>query len=166
MLTKEEILNSGRFTEDDLIICADCLDEYGEYTSMALLGYSAEDLREMAQILEDRKNKKLLAADSGIIQASSEYVENLVNRLKQLEEALPSHSGEKKPDGVLLLSEIAETLEGFKQRYLNGVNARYQGDDADDAIICPICGCEVARNDDYEEMKPHYCPDCGTKLIY
>lgn len=31
---------------------------------------------------------------------------------------------------------------------------------------CPFCGYEVARNDDYEEMRPKHCPECGTKLTY
>jgi len=25
---------------------------------------------------------------------------------------------------------------------------------------------EIARNDDYEEMRTPHCPQCGTKLIY
>lgn len=46
------------------------------------------------------------------------------------------------------------------------VYVNYQGDDEMDGIECPICKYEVARNDDYAEMRPKYCPECGTKLIY
>lgn len=59
-----------------------------------------------------------------------------------------------------------ETLETLKNKFVTGMNVHYQGDDADDAIECPICGYEVARNDDYEEIRPEHCPKCGTKLIY
>ena len=46
------------------------------------------------------------------------------------------------------------------------MNVNYQGDDADDGIECPVCKWEVARNDDYECVKPKHCPNCGTRLIY
>lgn len=46
------------------------------------------------------------------------------------------------------------------------LSVHYQGTDADDGIECPFCGYEVARNDDYIETRPKYCPECGTKLIY
>lgn len=54
----------------------------------------------------------------------------------------------------------------MKKRYMEGIPVHYQGDDADDGIECPVCGYEVAQNDDYDYMKPKHCPECGTKLIY
>ncbi len=33
-------------------------------------------------------------------------------------------------------------------------------------IECPFCGYEVARNDDFDEIRPEHCPKCGTKLLY
>lgn len=62
--------------------------------------------------------------------------------------------------------EALESVEEIKQKFIDGMDVRYQGDDADDAIECPCCGYEVARNDDYHEMRPKHCPECGTKLIY
>lgn len=41
-----------------------------------------------------------------------------------------------------------------------------EGDDEMDGILCPLCKCEVARNDDYPEMRPKHCPECGCKLSY
>ena len=29
-----------------------------------------------------------------------------------------------------------------------------------------IANMKDARNDDYAEMRPKHCPECGTKLIY
>ncbi len=62
--------------------------------------------------------------------------------------------------------DALESAEALKNRFIDGMNVHSQGDDADDAIECPFCGYEVARNDDYEEMRPKHCPKCGTKLIY
>ena len=42
----------------------------------------------------------------------------------------------------------------------------YEGQDESDSILCPYCKEDVARNDDYEEMKPKHCPECGCKLKY
>lgn len=62
--------------------------------------------------------------------------------------------------------DALESAEALKNRFIDGMNVHSQGDDADDSIECPFCGYEVARNDDYEEMRPKHCPECGTKLIY
>lgn len=64
------------------------------------------------------------------------------------------------------LREASESVRSMKERYIDGMVVHYQGDDADDGIECPFCGCEVARNDDYDDMKPKHCPECGTKLLY
>ena len=50
--------------------------------------------------------------------------------------------------------------------HLDGMNVTYTGNDESDGILCPICGYEVARNDDYLEMYPKHCPECGCKLLY
>lgn len=50
--------------------------------------------------------------------------------------------------------------------HLDGMNVTYTGDDESDSILCSICGYEVARNDDYLEMRPKHCPECGCKLLY
>lgn len=36
---------------------------------------------------------------------------------------------------------------------MDGIPVHYRGDDADDKIECPVCGYEVASNDDYGDMK-------------
>ena len=59
-----------------------------------------------------------------------------------------------------------EGEEQLKDRYMLGKKVHSQGDDESDGIECPFCGYEVARNDDYDSMKPKYCPECGTKLLY
>ncbi len=51
-------------------------------------------------------------------------------------------------------------------QYKQGIPVKRQGNDADDAIECPVCKWEVARNDDFIGMRPKHCPECGTKLIY
>lgn len=62
--------------------------------------------------------------------------------------------------------EAIESIQPIKSRFVDGREVNYQGDDADDDIECPFCGYEVARNDDYPEIRPKHCPECGTKLIY
>ena len=62
--------------------------------------------------------------------------------------------------------DALESAEALKNKFIDGMNVHSQGDDADDAIECPFCGYEVAINDDYKEMRPKHCPECGTKLIY
>lgn len=62
--------------------------------------------------------------------------------------------------------DALESAEALKNKFIDGMNVHRQGDDADDGIECPFCGYEVARNDDYEEMRSKHCPECGTKLIY
>ena len=61
--------------------------------------------------------------------------------------------------------DALESVEALKNKFIDGMNVHSQGDDADDAIECPFCGYEVAINDDYKEMQPKHCPECGTKLI-
>ena len=72
-----------------------------------------------------------------------------------------------------LLNLAADSLESctaesayMQERFLDGFPVHRQGDDESDSIECPICKYEVARNDDYAEMRPKHCPECGTKLIY
>lgn len=67
---------------------------------------------------------------------------------------------------VSALKESSDGIAAMKNRYMDGMPVHYQGDDADDRIECPVCGYEVASNDDYDEIKPKHCPECGTKLIY
>lgn len=37
----------------DVLVEAECVEEYGEYQYPALMGYSAEELREVAKSMED-----------------------------------------------------------------------------------------------------------------
>lgn len=64
------------------------------------------------------------------------------------------------------LEEASSCIIKLKKRYIDGMSVHYQGDDADDGIECPVCGYEVARNDDYGNTRLRHCPECGTKLIY
>ena len=72
-----------------------------------------------------------------------------------------------------LMEEASQTLVKTAHRvvllenqFIDGMYVNYQGDDEMDGIECPICKYEVASNDDYAEMRPKHCPECGTKLIY
>lgn len=69
-------------------------------------------------------------------------------------------------EAVTALNAAQNTIDGMNTRYAQGIAVHYQGDDESDGIECPVCKCEVARNDDYDEMRPKHCPKCGTKLIY
>lgn len=64
------------------------------------------------------------------------------------------------------LKKASGCIAKMKKRYMDGMPVHYQGDDADDGSECPVCGYAVARNDDYDEMKPKHYPECGIKLIY
>lgn len=57
-----------------------------------------------------------------------------------------------------------ESVDIMKRWFIDGISVHYQGIDADDVIECLFCGYEVARNDDYIEMRPKHCPECGRKL--
>lgn len=64
------------------------------------------------------------------------------------------------------LKETEESIQKLKTRFVDGMEVHRQGWDESDGIECPFCGYEVARNDDYDEIRPKHCPECGTKLIY
>ena len=95
-------------------------------------------------------------------------MEKLIKALNKYKEEHKEISGttELFDRTISMLQESAHSAIMLKQRFIDGRNVHYQGDDADDGIECPFCGFEVARNDDYGEMKPKHCPECGTKLIY
>lgn len=67
---------------------------------------------------------------------------------------------------AILFQTVALTLTEMQLQYKDGIKVKRQGDDADDEILCPECGCSLARNDEKEELRPKHCPECGTKLIY
>lgn len=69
-------------------------------------------------------------------------------------------------DAVEFIKETKRSVLGLKKRYQEGIEVHYQGNDESDFIECPMCGYEVASNDDFSEMLPKHCPECGTKLIY
>lgn len=50
-----ECIGKMRLTRDDVILEAECLEEYGEYIHMGLMGYSAETLRKAADLMEDEE---------------------------------------------------------------------------------------------------------------
>lgn len=45
----------SRFSKDELIQEAECLEEYGEYLHIPLMGYSPEELRAYAKSLEENE---------------------------------------------------------------------------------------------------------------
>ena len=103
------------------------------------------------------------------------YLNRMRKKMEKLIEALNKYTEEHKEipgtaelfeQTVSMLQETTHSAIMLKERYVDGKNVSYQGDDADDEIKCPFCGFEVARNDDYEEMKPKHCPECGAKLLY
>ena len=61
---------------------------------------------------------------------------------------------------------VLESVDIMKRQFMDGISVHYQVMNADDGIECSFCGYEVARNDDYIEMKPKHCPEYVTKLIY
>ena len=85
---------------------------------------------------------------------------------KILKEEKAWESSERKREAFALGIDALESVEALKNKFIDGMDVHYEGDDADDEIECPFCGCGVARNDDYSETKPKHCPECGTKIIY
>ena len=65
----------------------------------------------------------------------------------------------------LALDEM-QTSEEMKERYIVGIKAVREGLDESDDILCPVCNHSLACNDDYYEMRPKHCEECGTKIIY
>lgn len=65
----------------------------------------------------------------------------------------------------IILSDAADLIKD-SEKYRTGIKVIYEGTDENDDILCPNCRTSVARMDDYEEMRPAHCPECGTKLIY
>ena len=65
----------------------------------------------------------------------------------------------------IILSDAIELIKDH-EKYRTGMKVIYEGTDENDDILCPNCRTSVARMDDYEEMRPAHCPECGTKLIY
>ena len=45
-----------KFSDDELITEAECLEEYGEYVHMELLGYSSKEIRDF--VVNRKKNQK------------------------------------------------------------------------------------------------------------
>ena len=45
----DEIITRCHITKDDLYMEAECVEEYGEWMHMPLMGYSADSLREAAE---------------------------------------------------------------------------------------------------------------------
>lgn len=82
------------------------------------------------------------------------------------------HGTNFEQDGVILsdaadfINEAKESAAKMVEQYQTGMNVHYQGNDESDGIECPVCHWEVARNDDFTEMRPKHCPECGTKLLY
>lgn len=69
-------------------------------------------------------------------------------------------------ESATLFQTVVLTLAEMQRKYEDGIEVKRQGDDADDEILCPICGYSLAINDEEEELRPKHCPECGTKLIY
>lgn len=69
-------------------------------------------------------------------------------------------------EAARVLEEAKESVDKLKKRYMDGYKVMYEGQDESDYILCPFCGCQAAEIDDYDELKPKHCPDCGTKLLY
>lgn len=86
--------------------------------------------------------------------------------IKILKEEKSWESDDRKIEAFVLGIDALESVEALKNKFIDGMKVHYEGDDADDEIECPFCGYGVARNDDYNEMRPKHCPKCGTKLIY
>lgn len=96
----------------------------------------------------------------------SNLTEKLERYAKRYQE--PPYGREVDGTADLLLEAAAAICEAeasvakLKERFMDGMQVVHQGDDESDGIECPFCGYEVARNDDYPEMKPKHCPACAT----
>lgn len=64
------------------------------------------------------------------------------------------------------LAKISNKNKMLEKKFVIGMEVEYKGDDESDNIKCPMCKDVVAWNDDYQDMRPKHCPNCGTKLIY
>ena len=85
--------------------------------------------------------------------------------LKELEDIrIRMHNTNFDQDRIIL-SDAIELIKD-REKYRTGMKVIYEGTDENDDILCPNCRTSVARMDDYEEMRPAHCPECGTKLIY
>ena len=91
------------------------------------------------------------------IHGCAEDMKNILNNVEKTEEC----DGETCSD-----RETKDALNYFIKRYNEGIAVKKEGTDESDDILCPICGYSVARNDDYDDMRPNHCPECGTKLVY
>ena len=70
-------------------------------------------------------------------------------------------------DAIDLIKDSEKYRTGMKVIYESyEEDDDYEGADESDDILCQNCRTLVARMDDYEGMRPAYCPECGTKLIY
>ena len=96
--------------------------------------------------------------------------------LKQIQEYIKAYKelpyGKEVEGTTEILEKSSQTLIKTAHRvvllenqFIDGMKVKYQGDDEMDGIECPICKYEVARNDDYTEMRPKHCPECGTKVV-
>lgn len=53
----KELIKKHKLTSDDLIVEAECVEEYGEYQYPYLMGYSAATLRTVAKEIEKEKQE-------------------------------------------------------------------------------------------------------------
>ena len=66
----------------------------------------------------------------------------------------------------LSYQELQDNYEKLQDKFIRENNVVYEGQDEADAILCPLCKCELARNDDDVLMRPRHCPECGCRLKY
>lgn len=52
-----EFAKKGRLSSDDLFFEAECVEEYGEWVHMSLMGYGVEDLSEAARVLREMEKE-------------------------------------------------------------------------------------------------------------
>lgn len=101
-------------------------------------------------------------------------MDELLNQIKEYIKAYKESPYGREVEGTTeILEKASQTLIKTAHRvvilenqFIDGMKVHRHGDNADDGIECPFCGYEVARNDDYAEMRPKHCPECGTRLIY
>lgn len=94
-------------------------------------------------------------------------MEEMIQKLQTYAKAYDESPLGREVEGTKeLLMETAAYLQSLKTQYQDGQKVYREGDDESDLIFCPHCRADVATNDDYPEMRPAHCPDCGTKLIY
>ena len=149
--------NMNLLVNQDIVYCKDFDEKYNAYiecqTSKSSVNFMNKEQYywSVYDAMEDHAPK-----------CSNEFGYDVANELEHIQSSM--HNTNFEQDSIIL-SDAADLIRG-SEKYRTGMEVIYEGMDESDDILCPNCKASVARMDDYEEMRPAHCPECGTKLIY